>query len=183
MSSSARVLARENPFAVSRLHALRFRGPRIEDLVLRFDQLGGRAALVGPHGSGKTTLALELVRALEERGRTVHSLRITESAPELPPLPERIEAHHVVCLDGAGHVGWFAWRRFLRSVGDADVLVTQHAPGRLPTLHRHETSSELLEELVRELDPANTIDSHELFERHRGNVRDALFELYDRATR
>ena len=58
------------------------------------------------------------------------------------------------------------------------LVITSHRPGLLPTLFECETSPELLAGIVGEL-AGSEVEAGELWARHRGNVRDALRELYD----
>jgi hypothetical protein len=67
----------------------------------------------------------------------------------------------------------------LRTRRAGGLVITSHRPGLLPTLFECTTSPELLAEIVGELSGAD-LEAGELYERHRGNVRDALRELYDR---
>ena len=91
----------------------------------------------------------------------------------------------IVFVDGAEQLGPLAWWRFRRIVRQATGLViTSHRSGRLPTLIECRTSPTLLRELVTELAP-DDIEKLEprlddLFERHKGNLRSCLRELYDR---
>lgn len=60
-----------------------------------------------------------------------------------------------------------------------------HRPGRLPTLWTCETSLALLTDLIGQLINLDSMISAEslgrLYDKHRGNLRDVLRELYDRA--
>jgi hypothetical protein len=68
-------------------------------------------------------------------------------------------------------------RRARRARG---LVITSHRTGLLPTLVECETSVPLLRAILDDLHPEHVGDSAEdLFTRHRGNVRDALRELYD----
>lgn len=62
-------------------------------------------------------------------------------------------------------------------------MITAHAPGLLPTLIACETTPGLLGGIVRDLlgSEAHGLQPtpEELFDRHRGNLRDALRQLYD----
>jgi hypothetical protein len=78
----------------------------------------------------------------------------------------------------------FAWHRFRRrSRAAGGLLITTHQPGRLPTLWQCRTSAALLAAIAAELlgvenemirDLAET-----LFQKQRGNLRDALRKWYD----
>ena len=88
-----------------------------------------------------------------------------------------------MCLDGAEQLGTVAWRRFRWQTRRAGgLIIATHTPGRLPTLIECTTSVGLLERIIHRLAP-DGLDAEspaaELFARHRGNIRDALRELYD----
>jgi hypothetical protein len=184
------VKARENPFAAERvLAAIRYECPEgnLDTLVARLAALGWRAAIVGPHGSGKTTLLEDLGRALAARGFTITAVRLA-SDDRRPPRAwlqraARLGPGDIVLLDGAEQLTRTGWLRFRwharRATG---LIVTSHARGRLPLLMTCTTSADLLERIVGRLSPAPAADAPgaaELFGRHRGNLRDALRELYD----
>ncbi len=69
------MLARDNPFAVQRVLTIRYRflDGSWGDLLERLAALGFRAALVGPHGHGKTTLLEDLGARLDGRGFRVRN--------------------------------------------------------------------------------------------------------------
>jgi hypothetical protein len=178
----------DNPFASHRIEGLPFRHARTSrtDLCRRLEALGGRAAIVGPEGSGKTTLIEELASIV-----TGDALLVTVSGVSARPwqpvrarLPKPVTANHVVLIDGADRLGAVGWRRLMWATRRARAVVaTLHRPGRLPTLIECETDRDLLRELVEELAPADApvlapgLD--ELFERHEGNIRSCFRELYD----
>ena len=183
--------ARDNPFRSERVLSLRYRlGGNWDALMERFDRLGRRAAIVGPHGSGKTTLLEDLAPRFREAGFTPRPLRLDTETPRFEPgLLDRFFAslgpRDLLLFDGAEQLGALAWRRFERRArAAAGLLVTTHRPGRLPTLIETSTTPELLETLVAQIlgDAAPKLRPLRpaLFERHRGNLREALRELYDR---
>ena len=90
----------------------------------------------------------------------------------------------VLLVDGVEQLGPLTWRKLRRgSLSHAGLIITTHAPGRLPTLIECRTSVELLDEIVTELAPAEIGRLRPklppLFARHDGNVRLCLRELYD----
>ncbi len=183
--------ARENPFATCRLERLAFQldGVTWSELEDRFDAMRRRAALVGEHGAGKTTLAEQLAARWQDAGWRVRIVRLNRELPRICPADWNtslggLSAGDRVILDGAEQLSWWGWRCFLRRTRRAGgVLVTTHRAGRLPTLYECRTSVALLERLVGELAPSSERPSgcsaEELFRRHQGNLREALRELYD----
>jgi len=183
--------ARENPFRTERVHAVRFRlaGTTWGELVGRLASLGHRAAIVGPDGSGKTTLLERLEPRLADAGLTAHWLHVSNERRRLPKgtlarLLARLGDRDVILFDGADLMGTLAWRRLRRrSTHGAGLIVTSHRPGLLPTLLECRTTPELLADIVAELVPGQIAELRPripaLFEKHGGDLRLALRELYD----
>jgi hypothetical protein len=185
------VRARDNPFRTERVLAVRYR--LLHDswagLLARFDAVGRRAAIVGPQGSGKTTLLEDLAPKFRERGYVVRDLRLDLQTPRfdeefLAGFFATLTPSTMILFDGSEQLGRWAWASFERRSRIAGgLLVTQHRPGRLPTLLRTATSPELLESLVGEILGPRAEEvralTHRLFEKHAGNLREALREMYD----
>jgi hypothetical protein len=187
--------ARSNPFRMDRIEALRF---RLDDtdwrrLMARFASRRFRGMLVGPHGSGKTTLREAIERHLAVEGWGVRALVLCDQRavrwPDMRDLASGAGERTLISLDGVDRLKAPTWWRFVRAARAASgILATSHVPGRLPTLHVHETSAALLRDLAAELcddaDPAWLASrSCALFETHRGDIRACLRALYDEAER
>ena len=127
--------AATHPLRISQLEQLPFELPEdwtwdaVEE---RLEQLGYRGAVVGPHGSGKTTFLLELAERLKRRGRQVEVLFTNlEAGKRLPPhwLDTLSRANHgtVVIADGYDVLSW-RQRRKLRRVlrPQGGLLITAH---------------------------------------------------------
>jgi energy-coupling factor transporter ATP-binding protein EcfA2 len=178
----------DNPFATHRVEELAYRpnGHDLADLIGRLQQLGGRGAIVGPEGSGKTTLLAVLAETLPAQPAMVclpGSCRRPWSTARAQ-LANRLTADHAVLIDGAEQLGPLGWQRLLRATRPAGyVVATLHRPGLLPTLVECETDPDLLSDLVEELVPDDAPmlgpELAALFERHDGNIRLCLRELYD----
>jgi len=152
--------------------------------------LGGSAAIEGPHGSGKTTLLVTLAAWLEQQGVAIErvSIRGPRDLPRLIHAVVRCSGGGVVCVDGGeriGRVAAAAVRAAARLVGSR-LLVTAHRTGPLPTLAVCRTSPALLGAIVAVL-PGRGMDEvigprdiDEAFHQAAGDVREALFVLYDR---
>lgn len=179
------LLARENPFRLDRVMCVRYRpvGTTLDAIVARFHAIGRRGAIVGPHGSGKTTLLEDLEARLRGAGERVYRLTPEECGARGALRADTL-AGTVLTLDGAGVMSWrgrLGLRRLARQAGG--LLLTAHRPTAVPTLFECRTSSALLESILRDLspEPADPAWAAGLFARHRGNIRSALAEAYDRA--
>jgi molybdopterin-guanine dinucleotide biosynthesis protein len=180
--------AHENPFRVDRLHALAFepQGATWPELMERLHRLRYRAAIVGPHGSGKTTLLEALAPRLAELGYSPRLLfRNREGRGRLPrhwaDALASVGASDVLLVDGYGHLGVLQRLRLrVTARRCAGLIVTAHRRRTLPTLIRTRTDTALFRRLAGQLhDSVEPRRLDALFHRHRGNLRDALRELYD----
>jgi len=180
--------ARENPFRVDRVLTIRYQpqGSTFEELMTRLAQLNYRAAIVGPEGSGKTTLLEDLAAHLARRNLHAKYLRLDRDRRTFDPVMldaffDELSNRDVICLDGCEQLSDRAWREFLKRSGRAGgIVVTTHEPGRLPTLVSCATTPALLQEIIEKLiGRDHSIDVSALHKEHRGNVRDALRDLYD----
>ena len=189
--------ARENPFAVDRVLKVRYRF-QVNGWAEFLDRLAAsrcRGAIVGPEGSGKTTLLEDLRPRLTQRGYQTVWIRLARgertSLRSLLRLVSAQDTHrHVILFDGAEQLGPLRWRLFERNTRQAaGLVITTHRPGRMPTLIECSTNAGLLKDMVAQLlgdagISADRLDDtiaklDELFAKHRGNLRDALRELYD----
>lgn len=184
--------ARDNPFSTDRLQQIRYRFQDCswEQLLQRLEKMKYRGAIIGPQGTGKTTLLEDLEPKLRDLGFTPMRLRLTEQAPRFSPvmqqmLDSRITSRHILLFDGSEQMGWMAWNRFRWRHREAGgLIITRNRSGRLPALFKCTTSSQLLGEIVGELlEDRSRVDAalmQKLFRRHRGDIREALKDCYDR---
>ena len=179
--------AADNPFAVGKVLAIRYRlyDQTWEELLERFAALRYRAAIVGPHGRGKTTLLEDLAPRLEALGFRIRSVMLHTGNRYLNRDQRQTLVHDVgprdlLCVDGAEQLGRSAWASLVaRSREAGGLLVTSHRPSLLPTLIDCETTPELLAGIVRDLLGREVEGTRQLFARHEGNIRAALREMYD----
>lgn len=182
------ILARDNPFSTDRVLRQRYRWQEADwaRLFAALEKHGGRGALVGPKGSGKTTLIEDLAGRLRGRGYQTTLVYLTAETPGWPAALDRtffgqLGRTDAVLVDGAEQLPWLRWlglRWRLRHA--AFLVVTTHRRGRLPTVHRCTTTPALLHDLVRDLGAAlEPAEAARLHRHHRGNLREALRELYD----
>jgi energy-coupling factor transporter ATP-binding protein EcfA2 len=195
-----------NPFATrhtrpGRIEPLDGHGhPRdVAALLDRLAALGGRAAIRGPHGSGKTTLLEHVSRALEARGTAVEPVRLRAwrdgaavAAGDLFAAFRAILrscAGKTVCIDGWEQLGPAAVAASaLARLRGCGLVVTTHRATRLPLLAACDTSPAVLAGIVCRLPGyaswgglvIRDADLEAAFSRHGGDIRESLYELYDR---
>lgn len=186
------MIARENPFSVPRVLAVRYQFLQggWEDLFARLQVVEGRGAIVGPEGSGKTTLLEDLATELERRRRSVHFVTLSAgqhglSSRQRQAVLGAAKGESFLLVDGADALLPGAWRALHRRGRKAGgFVVTAHSEGLLPTLWRTWTSPDLLAKTVQALTGAGPEvlgrPAADLFRSHGGNLREALRELYDR---
>ena len=184
--------ARDNPFRTEQVERLSYQlqATTWPQLWARLEALRFRAAIVGAHGTGKTTLLEELGSRLRERGWLTLFIRRDAEHRTFSPgfvraLVSDVTSQTIILFDGAEQLRPLAWWRFQRCSWQAGgLIVTTHRPGRLPTLIECRTSAGLLADLARQLtdqaDDGVRVTAESLFRRHRGNLREALREWYDR---
>jgi hypothetical protein len=184
------VRARDNPFGARRIERLPFRFPAGDDwpaLLSRLEAHAWRGAIVGPHGTGKTTVLEQLLPHLTARGFRPHllTLRAESTAADKQTLltAAALHAPDFLLLDGAEQLSPRQWQSLEHSTRTAaGCVITMHHTARLPTVLETTSSPTLLDDLTHELSaaPLHPGESNRLFQRHAGNLRDCLRELYDR---
>ena len=181
---------RDNPFAAHRIEALPFRFPgglTWDTFLDRCAAAKWRGAIVGPHGSGKTTVLEQLAPRLRERGFNPRMFRVQAESPlaEKTALLKEVRsmrAPDLLLLDGAEQLTTREWLTLHSAASPmAGCLITVHRTSRLPTLLETQTSPALLIELAAELtgERLSVLDATALFKRHFGNLRECLRTLYD----
>lgn len=184
----------ENPFCARRVRpgAAPFlfpAGQNPETLVDRLAGCGWWGQIIGAHGSGKSALVAAMVPAIEQCGRSVALIELHDGQRRLPiglrTVPG-LDRTSVVIVDGYEQLSrWSRWglRRFCRRHG-CGLVVTAHRPAGLPELFRTAVDLSLAQRVVEQLltgYPA-AIAREEIalrMDRHQGDLRETLFDLYD----
>lgn len=146
------------------------------------------AAIVGRHGTGKSTLLRTVERALAAAGQSAGIVQVRHRGDLVTVLAmlRRAGRASVLGIDGWERLGWVAAAavRLLAEARGVRLLVTTHRAAWMPTIARTGTSLPLLEALVAHLPDHGGVvtadDLAETFTRHAGNLREALADLYDR---
>lgn len=183
--------ARDNPFSSKRLLTVRYRleGTTWQQLINRLAEMKYRAAVVGPEGTGKTTLLENFQPRLRDLGFVVRPLRLTAERRTFPPgflrsFCRKLTHQDIILFDGAEQLNALRWFRFKIATRRAGgLIIASHRPGRLATLIECSTTPELLDEILQQLvpDQAESLrhTARRLFHEHHGNLREVLFALYD----
>ena len=147
-------------------------------------------AIVGPHGSGKSSLLAELIPAIRMQGRktAIFSLRDRQRRiPELKSQSINWDAHTLVVVDGFEQLGLMHRWQLLRHCRkqSCGVLITAHRDIRgFKTLLRTNPNLETVLQIVSNLTTGRPQVVHhgdvaKAFHDNDGNVRETLFDLYD----
>jgi hypothetical protein len=171
-----------NPFSTrhTRPGAIPFRFPEGLDaagLTDRLEANGWRGQIVGPHGSGKSTLLEALLPELSRR-RSVIRVELHGDARRLPAEVWDAGDGTLVVIDSYEQLDWWTRRRVRKRC--RGLLVTAHRRSGLPDLYRTGVTAELAAAIVRGLLADEIPDLARRLAFHRGNLREVLFELYDR---
>lgn len=157
------------------------------DLAALLARAPAAGAIEGPHGAGKTNLLTAVAGRLAEAGRLAGLLRPRARRDGRHVLWAVVRARPgtTLCVDSWERVGtpWNAlvvWAARRRRVG---LVVTSHRPTGLPTLVRCRTTPALLARLVADLPGhgglIDTTDVEQAYRTRRGDIREALYDLYD----
>jgi hypothetical protein len=156
-------MSEANPFATrfTRPGAVEFLFPEGDSaaaVVARLAESQWQGQIVGPHGSGKSTLVASLIPAIEAAGRKIERFTIQGGQRGLPAeLSDAAwDDKTLVVLDGFEQLGWLARRKLrgLVSKHRAGLLVTAHQDVGLPTVFQTQPSEKLAHALVAKLVPA-----------------------------
>lgn len=165
-------------------------GESLESLQRSWLAAGGWGQIIGPHGTGKSTLLQLWEGALRHAGQSVLACRLTTERP-LPPHKRLLNWSEVtqdvnVLCDGWEQLPWLRRRRFLREVRQRKgrLLVTGHRDFGFSWTYRTAGDLPRMQQMVawlqRQTAPLVTADDTAMtWARSRGNVRETLLALYD----
>jgi hypothetical protein len=160
----------------------------LETLVVQMAAADWRGQIIGPHGSGKSSLLAALRPALEAAGRELEwfALRLGQrSLPANARMAADWSATTQIVIDGYEQLGWPArwWIQRAARRQKAGLLVTAHTDVGLPTLWNTLASEPLAQRIVAELLAGDELiapeDVSRCYQSHGGNVREMLLGLYD----
>lgn len=186
--------AGSNPFATKfiRPGAIPYLFPRdanADSIVAQLQAQQWQGSIIGPHGSGKSSLLAALAPRLEAQGRVIvqQQLHGGQRALAWQPLKYREWTNRtLVVIDGYEQLSsWqrllLKWRCYMRGAG---LLVTAHQPIGLPVILTTKPSLELALGIVQQLLPESDdritpADVAQAYTTHQGDLREMLLRLYD----
>ena len=171
--------ASENPFRAARLAELDYVGTTTgRDLAHRAAAMAFRGAIVGPPGTGKSTLLRALGRALADSALPYELTRFDRARA----YPRARRTDRVLLVDGAERLSRFALRILL--LCESRVVITAHrSPLGLSCLHRCDRQVATFERLMKELDPHERWHSRaaESWHSRGGDLHMVFDDLYEQA--
>ena len=184
-----------NPFCAARLRpgAIDFVfKPResVGQLVAALEANAWRGQIRGPHGTGKSTLLTALARGIEDHGRAVKSVTLATRQRRLPrefiASLRQAPRHGVAVVDGIDQLHfWNGWllKRTCRTHG-IGLVVVSHRSAHLPDLYKTDVDEARAWSVVEQLQDGfpSLVEFDDLaarLVRHAGNLREALFDLYN----
>ncbi len=186
-------LADVNPFSTRYIRpgALPFlfsAGAQAADLVARLRQQRWWGQIVGPHGSGKSSLLAALRPSLETAGLAPLIVTLHQGQRRLDvALNDQLAGQtRLMVIDGYEQLGWMArcrLKHFCRRHG-LGLLVTSHRGCGLPPLFQTQATLPQAQAIVEQLQAGFAAriapdDVRAALQRHGGNLREMLFDLYD----
>ncbi len=163
-------------------------GQSAEGLVQQLQAAGWWGQIVGPHGSGKSTLVETLIPVFAGLGREPLLIAFHDGQRSLPqsPATDRWSANTQVVIDGyeqLSRTSRFGLKWRCRRAG-CGLLVTAHASVGLPALIQTEPDQMLATRLVERLieSEAGVITRADIAASYAScdaNVREMLFDLYN----
>jgi ABC-type dipeptide/oligopeptide/nickel transport system ATPase component len=180
-------------------------GRTAAEIVRQFQANDWRSAIVGPHGSGKSTLVATIIPLIEQMGIAVRRISLHDGQRRFPadllqqclPISRRevpsdeisnSTPRALLVIDGYEQLTWWSRHRLSACCrrNEWALLVTAHADsglGKIPVLFRTAASLPTVQHLVDDMLPSHygLIHADEVaaaFNDHGGNVRETLFALY-----
>ena len=167
-------------------------GGNAQQLIEQLKANGWRGAIVGPHGTGKSTLLTELKPFIEHAGWRVEMFALHDGQRCLPAgflAAIGREMQCFVIVDGFEQLGWWSRRRLLQACrrNKSGLLITAHrsdAIADLPVIYQTSGDLGIVQHLVDDLLPSHGGEIHPndvatAFLAHQGNVRETMFALYE----
>ncbi|QDU77047.1 hypothetical protein Pan97_41070 [Bremerella volcania] len=159
-------------------------GHSLESVIAAIEQPGAQGAIVGPHGSGKSSLLETLSQHWSKLGLIEQRVRLTASRKhEVIPLGD-LDSDSLLVIDGFEQLAfwkqrWIRWRCQQKAVR---LLVTTHGDCGLPVILITQPDWPLALKLSSMLLASDVTpyeaDLRAVWEEDPGDIRDYFFRLY-----
>ncbi len=183
-----------NPFSTRYIKpgSIQFESDEIElSGIIRVLQICGQGQIVGPHGSGKSTLVASLLRESQFDSIEVRHLVCRSGLKEIMTLQTGSTVQpQLLVIDGFEQFGWLARaaiQQFCRKQRMLLLITSHKSIAGLPVLARLSPSSEKFVELAGRLQAqtgsrltVNDAEALQVFVECGGNMREGFMSLYDR---
>lgn len=182
--------ANQNPFRSSAIDNIRYQLSADEKtgLIDQLEEQGWRSSIVGPRGTGKTTLLEDLEPSIQARGWRTQWVRLKEETPrrekrsELQSLTS-YSRDTMILFDGGETLRLMDWILLLERIRHlGGIIMTLHRPRGLPILYETEPDAYLAHALSCQLlgryDPQLSYIVADAFEAHNGDMREVFRHCY-----
>lgn len=153
----------------------------------KWARLNYRAAVVGPHGSGKSTFLKTLAQRLRDDHHVVTlffrvgDTSLTQSDWE---AVKKCDTTTILLVDGEGHLTLHERHRLRKAAKQAGrYLAARHRPSTLPTLLHLRANANLASQLLARLELPEQDELQKrlplLLAKKNGNLREVWLSLYD----
>ena len=152
--------ANNNPFRRSEIAKLRYKlnDVQMHALTSLLQKHHYSGVILGPHGTGKSTLLEDLQSRLTDLGRSTQYLRLHRESPKQEKRQAiknilLLPKDSILFLDGGENLGWLRWLLFSFQLrwNKVSVIATVHYPCPLPTLFRTRKDTSLMLKLTQQL--------------------------------
>lgn len=183
--------AAHNPFRSSSVEQIRYAlSPENLEALVDHALADNCTCLLGPKGTGKTTLLEDLDLRLQVRGLQTHWIRLQIESTRLERSNaieqlKQISQQQVCLFDGAEVLNFWQWRR-VRQVARSNqltLIATLHRKRGLPILLRTQPDWSLVHQFVRQLAGPHYSDTlckyaQHAFDTSGGNMREVFRACY-----
>lgn len=159
-------------------------GYSLDAIVTAFDHPAAQAAIVGPHGSGKSSLLETLSHKWAEVGLVEQRVRLTASRKRHPLRLGNLDATSLLVVDGFEQLSFWKqqWVRWRCKHKGARLLVTTHRDCGLPVVLRTQPDWTLALKLSSMLLGCDVtpyeVDLRAVWDEDPGDIRAYFFRLY-----
>lgn len=180
--------ASENPFRSAEIAKLRYRitEPALQSMAAELIESERPCAIIGPQGTGKTTLLEDLAAQIKISGHPLawHRLTHTSTKLERKAVLDRLfqsSANLIHMLDGGEVLSPFQWWQIRqRGRSGLRLITTLHRNRGLRILHETTPDWELTHEFVKDLYQDDHLSqvAQSAFQSNQGNVREVFRACY-----